>query len=226
MVTASTPATAASHPWRALLIRTGYVHAAVALAVLIPLTLWLLSEPFPLLPDPWLSLVWVGLFAVQVIGNPPPWIRYAAFAIFVPVTAMEVVPALRAAMESDPGSVPAAVLWTALLIAGVIAGALAVIRLVINRRVGAVLGIAIAVGIGLTGGAGLLTCLVFGFESSVFARGLQSGFMGAVLLIMTVLEGLTATGKASFAGAYAFVASSYTLSVLLRLLSGSAELTL
>ena len=212
-LTASAADTAASHRWRALLIRTGCLHAAVAFAVLIPVGLWLAGEPFPLVPDRWLTPLWWGLFLVQLSVNlsSPMW--FAAFSIFILVTAMRLVPELGAAMESDAGSIPVAALWTALLAVAVVATALRIVRLAVRQRAGAVLVcVAVLVGLLLVSLALLAADLVFGLGSSVF---LLVAFLAAIVLTTTVLGCLTGNSNPWREAVFFLFAASQTFSALL-----------
>ena len=213
------------HPWCALLVRTGYVHAAVAFVALIPVALWLTGEPFPLPSAGWVRLAWIGLFFVVMVGDLSRPVRYAAFAGFVLAAAALLVPELRSAMESDPGDVLAAALWTTLFGAGVAAAALATVRLALNRTVGAVGVGFIAFGLSLTGLVGVVTCLVLGFGSSVLLEGLWVAFGAAAILILTVLEGLAGARKPWRMGLLMFIFAEAAFSGLLQLLSTSDGLT-
>ena len=223
--TSSVSDAATLRPWRALLVRTGHLHAAVAVCILIPVVLWLVGEPFPLLWAGWVRLAWIGLFFVMMVDDLSLPVRYAAFAVFVLTAAALLVPELRSAMESDPQNVVAVTLWTTLLGAGVTAAALATVGLAVNWTVGAVRVGLIAVGVSLTGLAGVVACLVFGFGSSVLLAGLWVVFVVAVILILTVLEGLVRTGSPWRVGLLMFVFAETTFSGLLQLLSTSAGLT-
>ena len=147
-------------PGCALLVRVGYVHAAGAFIAWIPLVFWLLNQAFPLVPNPWVTLACLALFAVQVMCNLSPRVRYAVFAVFLLVTAMDIVPVLRAATESHPGTVvPATVLWTALAVGGAAWAAWTTLNLVANRTARAVVATVIVIDALWIGSAGIVTYL-------------------------------------------------------------------